>query len=113
MPDAVKAAIEIMEANPEKLRHRNAFNLTAMSFSPEEQAGYIRKHLPEFEIYYEIDPLRQAIANSWPNNMEDYAARVEWGWEPEYDLDAMTRDMLEVLTLRFADETNAGGRNHV
>ncbi|TFG60434.1 MAG: NAD-dependent epimerase/dehydratase family protein [Spirochaetales bacterium] len=113
MPDAVKAAIEIMEANPEKLRHRNAFNLTAMSFSPEEQAGYIRRYLPEFEIYYEIDPLRQAIANSWPNNMEDYAARVEWGWEPEYDLDAMTRDMLEVLTLRFADETNAGGRNHV
>lgn len=97
MPDAVKAAIDLMTANPDKLRHRNAFNITAMSFSPEEQAAYIRRYIPEFEIRYEIDPVRQAIANSWPNNMEDYAARVEWGWEPEYDLDSMTRDMLTVL----------------
>jgi nucleoside-diphosphate-sugar epimerase len=68
-----------------------------MSFCPEDQAAYIRKHIPNFEITYNVDPIRQAIANSWPNNMEDYAARVEWGWSPEYDLEMMTRDMLETL----------------
>lgn len=94
MPDALKAAVEIMEADPEKLRHRNAFNITAMSFCPEEQAGYIRKYIPEFEIDYDIDPVRQALANSWPNSLEDYAARVEWGWAPDYNLDSMTEDML-------------------
>ncbi len=97
MPDALKAAIEIMEADPEKLRHRNAFNVTAMSFCPEEQAAYIRKYMPEFEIDYDIDPVRQALANSWPNSLEDYAARVEWGWSPDYDLGLMTEDMLKVL----------------
>ncbi len=97
MPDALKAAVEIMEADPEKLRHRNAFNVTAMSFCPEEQAAYIRKYMPEFEIDYDIDPVRQALANSWPNSLEDYAARVEWGWSPDYDLGLMTKDMLEVL----------------
>jgi len=100
MPDAVKAAVDLMEADPEKLRHRNAFNVTSMSFSPEEQAAYIRKYLPKFEIHYQVDPVRQAIANSWPNSMEDYAARVEWGWKPDYDLDSMTQDMLDVLTKR-------------
>ncbi len=109
MPDAIKAAIDIMEADPARLRHRNAFNVTAMSFCPEEQAGYIRKHIPEFEITYDIDPVRQAIANSWPNTLEDYAARVEWEWEPQYDLDAMTRDMLTVLGERFAAE--GGGQS--
>ena len=97
MPDALKAAIDIMEADPDKLRHRNAFNVTAMSFCPEDQAAYIRKYIPNFEISYDVDPVRQAIANSWPNNMEDYAARVEWGWCPEYDLEAMTKDMLDTL----------------
>lgn len=97
MPDALKAAVEIMEADPARLRHRNAFNITAMSFCPEDQAAYIRKHIPDFEIDYDIDPVRQAIANSWPNSLEDYAARVEWGWSPDYDLEAMTSDMLEVL----------------
>lgn len=98
MPDAIKAAIDLMEADPARLRHRNAFNVTAMSFTPEEQAAYIRRYIPEFEISYQVDPVRQAIANSWPNSLEDYAARVEWGWEPDYDLDSMTRDMLRVLT---------------
>ena len=97
MPDALKAAVEVMEADPDKLRHRNAFNITAMSFCPEDQAAYIRKYIPEFEIDYEIDPVKQALANSWPNNLEDYAARVEWGWKPDYDLDSMTVDMLRVL----------------
>jgi nucleoside-diphosphate-sugar epimerase len=100
MPDAIKAAIDLMEADPARLRHRNAFNVTAMSFSPEEQAAYIRRYIPDFEISYQIDPVRQAIANSWPNSLEDYAARVEWGWQPEYDLDKMTRDMLRVLANR-------------
>jgi nucleoside-diphosphate-sugar epimerase len=91
-----------MEADPEKLRHRNAFNVTAMSFCPEDLAAYIRRYIPEFEIRYAIDPVRQAIANSWPNSMEDYAARVEWGWEPEYDLDTMTKEMLTVLSKEAA-----------
>jgi len=97
MPDAIKAAIDLMEANPDKLRHRNAFNVTAMSFCPEDEAAYIRRYIPGFEIDYSIDPVRQALANSWPNSLEDYAARVEWDWKPEYDLDSMTRDMLQAL----------------
>lgn len=105
MPDAIKAAIDVMEADPARLRHRNAFNVTAMSFSPEDQAAYIRRYLPDFEIYYDVDPVRQAIANSWPNTLEDYAARVEWGWEPEFDLDRMTADMLRTLTERRSSGT--------
>lgn len=101
MPDALKAAIDIMEADPARLRHRNAFNVTAMSFCPEEEAAHIRQHIPGFEVTYRVDPVRQAIANSWPNSLEDYAARVEWGWEPEYDLERMTKDMLETLGNRF------------
>ncbi|MFW5788521.1 MAG: NAD-dependent epimerase/dehydratase family protein [Spirochaetota bacterium] len=106
MPDAIKAAIDVMEADPARLRHRNAFNVTAMSFSPEDQAAYIRRYIPDFEIVYNVDPVRQAIANSWPNTLEDYAARVEWGWEPEYDLDLMTADMLKTLTERQATREN-------
>jgi len=101
MPDAIKAAVQLMEADPERLRHRNAFNITSMSFSPEDQAAYIRKYIPDFEISYNIDPIRQALANSWPNSLEDYAARVEWGWYPEYDLDATTADMLSILKARY------------
>jgi nucleoside-diphosphate-sugar epimerase len=98
MPDALKAAIDLMETPREKLTHFNAFNVTAMSFNPEMIAAEIRKHIPDFEISYEIDPVRQRIADSWPNNMDDSAARREWGWKPEYDLGAMTEDMLRVLT---------------
>ena len=101
MPDAIKAAVDLMEADPARLRHRNAFNVTAMSFCPEDLAAYIRKHIPEFEIEYRIDPVRQALANSWPHNLEDYAARVEWDWKPHYDLDSMTRDMLNTLEERL------------
>jgi nucleoside-diphosphate-sugar epimerase len=97
MPDALKAAVDLMEADPGRMRHRNAFNITAMSFCPEDLAAYIRRHIPEFEISYQIDPVRQALANSWPNCLEDYAARVEWNWSPVYDLEAMTEDMLRVL----------------
>ncbi|MFO7897036.1 MAG: NAD-dependent epimerase/dehydratase family protein [Candidatus Cloacimonadales bacterium] len=97
MPDAVKAAIDIMEADPAKLLHRNCFNVAAMSFDPELIAAEIKQHLPDFELAYEIDENRAKIAASWPNKMDDTAAREEWGWQPEYDLASMTKDMLEVL----------------
>ncbi len=102
MPDAVKAAIDLMEADPGRMRHRNSFNVSAMSFCPEDQAAYIRRYIPSFEISYEIDPVRQSLANSWPNSLEDYAARVEWDWKPDYDLEAMTVDMLSVLSQRLS-----------
>lgn len=98
MPDAIKAGIDLMEADPARLIHRNAFNVTAMSFDPEIIAGSIRKHIPEFTIDYDVDPVKKAIAETWPNSMDDSAARAEWGWEPEYDLESMTKDMLEVLS---------------
>lgn len=107
MPDAVSAAIQIMEADPSRLRHRNAFNIAAMSFCPEEQAAYIRTHLPDFTISYRIDPVKQAIADSWPDCLEDYAARVEWGWKPTYDLAAMTADMLRTIGERMAKKGGA------
>ena len=97
MPDATRAIVELMEAKPERLIHRNAFNLTAMSITPAELAAEIRRHRPDFEIEYELDPLRQAIADSWPEQIDDGAARVEWGWLPRYDLAAMTADMLARL----------------
>jgi nucleoside-diphosphate-sugar epimerase len=97
MPDAVRAVLELMDADPARLVHRNAFNVTACSFTPAELVAEIRRHLPAFEIRYEIDPVRQAIADSWPQSLDDAAARSEWGWKPEYDLPAMTADMLEKL----------------
>jgi nucleoside-diphosphate-sugar epimerase len=66
--------------------HRNAFSITAMSFDPEMLSAEIKKHIPEFELTYEVDPVRQAIADSWPNSLDDSVARKEWGWKPEYDL---------------------------
>ena len=101
MPDAMKAAIEIMEADGEHLRFRNAYNIASMSFTPEELAAEIRKHIPGFAIDYEVDPVRQKIADSWPNYMDDSAAREDWGWKPDYDIAAMTEDMLSVLRKRI------------
>lgn len=101
MPDALDAIIQLMEADPSKLIHRNAFNVTAMSFDPEMIAASIRKFIPEFELDYDVDPIRQAIADSWPNSLDDSAAREEWGWNPKYDLDAMTKDMLEKLKIKL------------
>ena len=101
MPDALRAAIEIMEADPTKLVHRNSFNIASMSFEPDTIYHQIRKYLPDFEMEYQVDPLRQAIAESWPNSLDDTCAREEWGWKPEYDLDAMTKDMLAKLKERF------------
>ena len=94
MPDALRAAIEIMEADPAKLIHRNSFNIASMSFDPEIIYNKIREYRPDFKMTYELDPLRQKIADSWPDSLDDTCAREECGWKPEYDLDAMTRDML-------------------
>ena len=101
MPDAIKAGIDIMEADPSKLKHRNAFNVTAMSFDPEIIAAAIRKYIPEFTIDYDVDPVKKAIAETWPNSMNDSAAREEWGWEPEYNLETMTKDMIKVLSKKL------------
>ena len=97
MPDAIRAAIGVMEADPGRLKHRNAFNVTAMQLTPEDLAAEIRKHLPDFELDYEVDPVRQAIADSWPDRIDDTAAREEWGWTAGYDVAAMTADMLDNL----------------
>jgi nucleoside-diphosphate-sugar epimerase len=101
MPDALHAIIDLMEADSSKLIHRNAFNITAMSFSPEEIAAEIAKHIPGFEISYEVDPVRQRIAESWPNSIDATAAKEEWGFKYEYDLAKMTVDMLEKLKLKL------------
>lgn len=98
MPDAIRAAIELMEVEPDRLEHRNAFNVTAMSFSPEEIYKEIKKSFSDFAMNYEVDPVLQAIADSWPNKMDDSAAREQWGWKPEYDLPAMTKDMIQKLS---------------
>lgn len=97
MPDAIHAIITLLEADPTKLIHRNAFNITAMSFEPEEIGAAIRKHIPDFVLEYDVDPVRQAIADSWPNKLDDSCARIEWGWNPKYDLESMTADMLTKL----------------
>jgi nucleoside-diphosphate-sugar epimerase len=101
MPDCLNGAIDLMEADPRKLKHRNAFNVTAMSFAPEDILSEIKEIIPEFTMDYEVDPIRQAIADSWPNSMDDSAAREEWGWDPKYDLTAMTKDMIEKLSKKL------------
>jgi nucleoside-diphosphate-sugar epimerase len=101
MPDAIKAAVDLMESDPSKLKHRNAFNVTAMSFDPEMIAASIKDVIPKFTMDYDVDPIKQGIADSWPNSMDDSAAREEWGWSPEYDLKAMTNDMIEKLRVKL------------
>jgi nucleoside-diphosphate-sugar epimerase len=97
MPDALQAVVQLMEADPSRLKHRNAFNLTAMSFSPEVLAAEIQNYVPDFKIMYQSDPVKQAIADSWPNSMDDRCAREEWGWSPKYDMKRMTAHMLDAL----------------
>jgi nucleoside-diphosphate-sugar epimerase len=97
MPDATRAMIELMAADSAPLHHRNAYNITAMSITPEDLAAEIRKHIPDFIIDYQVDPVRQAIAESWPRSLDDSAAREDWGWAPRYDLASMTADMLARL----------------
>lgn len=106
MPDALDAIVQLMEADADKLVHRNAFNITAMSFEPSEIAASIKKYIPSFEMDYDVDPARQAIADSWPDSLDCLAAKEEWGFQAKYDLDRMTQDMLEKLTKKLQNEAS-------
>ena len=108
MPDAIQALIQVAEADGGQLLHHADFNVNAMSFTPADLANAIQSRLPEFRIDYRIDPLRQAIADSWPNSLDDSAARAEWGWQPTFDMDAMVDDMLENLTRKLAAPEGSG-----
>ena len=103
MPDATRASIEVMEADASKLEHRNAFNIAAMQLTPAKLAQMIKEHIPDFVMDYDVDPVRQRIADSWPRRIDDSAARKEWGWQPEYDAQAMVADMLKQLNTKFAE----------
>jgi len=103
MPDAIRATIELMEAPKEKITIRTSYNIAAISFSPAEIAAEIKKHVPEFRINYKPD-YRQVIANSWPQSIDDSVARTDWGWKPEYDLSAMTKDMLQNLGMPLSND---------
>ena len=101
MPDGLHAAISLMEADPTRLVHRNGFNIASMSFAPEEIFNAIKRYKPDFEMEYDVDPLKQGIADSWPDSLDDSCARAEWDWKPQYDLDAMTVDMLKNLEAKL------------
>ena len=101
MPDALRACVELMEADPARLVHRNSFNITAMSFEPSQIAAAVKKLVPDFVMNYEVDPLRQGIAESWPNSLDDSCARSEWDWKPDYDLGSMSADMIQILKARY------------
>lgn len=101
MPDGLHAAISLMEADQTRLVHRNGFNIASMSFDPEEIFNAIKRYKPEFEMEYDVDPLKQGIADSWPDSLDDSCARAEWDWKPQYDLDAMTVDMLKNLEAKL------------
>lgn len=106
MPDALRAIIELMEADPAKLLHRNSFNVTAMSVQPEDFHSSIKRHIPNFKMDYAVDPVRQAIADSWPNSIDSTAAKEEWGFSAVYDLPKMTADMLEKLYDRLSHKVS-------
>jgi nucleoside-diphosphate-sugar epimerase len=101
MPDALNGIIKLMEADPSKLIHRNAFNIASMSFEPSQIYAAIKKYIPDFVMDYNVDPMRQAIADSWPDSLDDSAAKSEWGFKAEYDLDKMTKDMLDKLSVKL------------
>jgi len=100
MPDAIRGTIELMEAPASKISIRHSYNLSAMSFSPKEIGAEIKKHMPEFTLDYKPD-YRQAIADSWPQSIDDSVATRDWGWKPEYSLERMTKDMLENLKIEL------------
>ena len=102
MPDALRACVELMEADPAKLVHRNSFNIASMSFTPEIIYAAVKRHLPDFVMDYDIDPVKQKIADSWPNSLDDSCAREEWGWKPAWDLERMTEDMLLHIRKKLA-----------
>lgn len=97
MPDAINAMIELMEAEPSKMKNRNAYNITAMSITPEDIATSIRKIIPDFKLSYHEDAMRQGIADSWPDSLDASAAKEEWGFSTKFDLDNMTKDMIEAI----------------
>ena len=97
MPDALDACIQIMEADPSKLVHRNSFNVTSMSFTPEMLYAELRKAMPGFTMTYDVDPVKESIARSWPDSLDDTCAREEWGWKPKWDMKSMTEDMLRAV----------------
>jgi nucleoside-diphosphate-sugar epimerase len=97
MPDALDACVQLMEADPSKLKHRNSFNITAMSFDPKLIFEAIKKRIPDFKMEYNVEPVKKSIADSWPNSMDDSCARKEWGWNPKWNLEIMTDDMLKVI----------------
>ena len=97
MPDALNACVQLMEADPSRLIHRNGFNIASMSFEPDQIYQAIKAECPQFEMDYQVDPLKQSIAESWPNSLDDTCARMEWDWKSEYDLQSMTKDMLKRL----------------
>ncbi len=101
MPDALHAAIQLMNADPSRLKHRNSFNIASMSFEPEQIFAKIREYIPGLRVRYEVDPVRQAIATSWPDSMDDSCARTEWDWRPHYDMDSMTQDMIKNLKIKL------------
>lgn len=107
MPDALQASVMLMEANPDRLVHRNSFNIASMSFCPQMIFDEIKKHMPAFEMVYDVDPLKQSIADSWPDRMDDTCAREEWDWNPVYDLRSMTSDMLEKLAVKLGARLRA------
>ena len=101
MPDGLHAAISLMEADPTRLVHRNGFNIASMSFDPDEIFQAIKRHKPNFEMEYDVDMLKQGIADSWPDCLDDSCARAEWDWKPQYDLESMTVDMLKNLEAKL------------
>ena len=101
MADALRAAVQLMEADPSRLKHRNAFNIASMSFDPEILAAAIRRQIPSFTFKYDVDPVRQAIADSWPDRLDDRCAREEWDWAPVYDIDRMSIEMIAGLRKKF------------
>jgi nucleoside-diphosphate-sugar epimerase len=103
MPDAINATIQLMEAPKEKIKIRTSYNVSGMSFSPKEIAASIQKQMPEFTIDYKVD-FRQAIADSWPQSIDDTAARNDWGWQHQYELDAMTKEMLANVVIKKDDD---------
>lgn len=101
MPDALDGVVQLMEADPDKLKHRNSFNIASMSFSPVELFKEIHKHIPEAQFVYDVDPVKAAIADSWPDYMDDSCAREEWGWNPKWDIVKMVPDMIEKVSAKF------------
>ncbi len=101
MDDAIKAIVDLMNAKQSRLKNRNAYNITAMSFTPAQIAAEIKKHIPDFEIEYDIDPIKQAIADSWPNKLDDSEAREQWDYNPKYDLEKMVAEMLDQISRRL------------